>query len=62
MTEKRYNFPSRLTEGISRPDRFIMMVEAARRAASGGLENWQANLKIDEEGVELLKYFKLQLF
>lgn len=27
-----------------------------------GVENWQVNLKIDENGVSLLRYFKLKLF
>lgn len=38
------------------------IVDAARKALSKGLGHWQANLRIDEEGVELLKYFKLGLF
>ena len=38
------------------------IVRAAKKARSKGLENWQINLKIDETGVELLNYFKLNLF
>jgi len=38
------------------------IVNAARRAASKGLETWQINLKIDRKGVSLIKYFKLDLF
>jgi sugar fermentation stimulation protein A len=38
------------------------IVSAAKKAASKGLENWQINLKIDKEGISLIKYFKLELF
>jgi len=33
--------------------------EAVRRAVECGVENWQVNLKIDENGVSIIKYFKL---
>jgi sugar fermentation stimulation protein A len=36
--------------------------KAVRSAISKGVENWQVNLKIDEKGVELLRYFRLKLF
>jgi sugar fermentation stimulation protein A len=38
------------------------IVDAVHRATVKGLENWQVNLKIDENGVVLLDYFKLDLF
>jgi len=38
------------------------IIKAARRASRAGVENWQINLKIDEEGISLIKYFKLNLF
>jgi sugar fermentation stimulation protein A len=38
------------------------IVKAARKAHKLGLENWQVNLKIDEDGVSLIDYFKLDLF
>jgi sugar fermentation stimulation protein A len=38
------------------------IIEAVSRATGKGLENWQVNLRIDEKGVELLDYFKLDLF
>lgn len=36
--------------------------EAAKKAMSKGIENWQINLKVDKHGVKLVKYFKLYLF
>lgn len=33
--------------------------QASSRARERGLENWQVNLKFDEFGVDLIKYFKL---
>jgi len=38
------------------------IINAAKHASDSGVENWQINLKIDKEGVELLNYFKLKLF
>lgn len=38
------------------------IVSAAKKARAKGLENWQINLKIDKEGVELIDYFRLNLF
>jgi sugar fermentation stimulation protein A len=38
------------------------MSEAVRRATEKGVENWQINLKLDENGVSLLDCFKLDLF
>lgn len=38
------------------------IINAARKARNAGLENWQINLKIDKNGVELKNYFKLNLF
>jgi sugar fermentation stimulation protein A len=40
----------------------MKIVKSARVASNKGLENWQINLKIDKKGVELIKYFKLNLF
>ena len=37
------------------------IIRAARKAQKKGLENWQINLKVDPEGVTLIKYFKLNL-
>ena len=34
----------------------------AKAANRKGVENWQVNLRIDGNGVELLDYFKLNLF
>jgi sugar fermentation stimulation protein A len=36
--------------------------EAAREAYSRGLEHWQLNLRIDKQGVEFTRCFKLHLF
>ncbi|MFH1770756.1 MAG: DNA/RNA nuclease SfsA [archaeon] len=38
------------------------ILRAARQSNKKGVENWQVNLKIDEEGVSLRKYFSLDLF
>ncbi|HTX43096.1 MAG TPA: DNA/RNA nuclease SfsA, partial [Methanocella sp.] len=38
------------------------IVEAARKATAGGVEHWQANLELDEAGVGLTRYFRLELF
>jgi len=38
------------------------ILSAAKRSQNKGVENWQVNLKIDEEGVSLRKYFGLNLF
>lgn len=35
---------------------------AARKAHGQGMEYWQANFKVDEQGVKLQKYFPLSLF
>ena len=40
----------------------VRIVEAAHAAAVKGVENWQANLHIDENGVEFIRYFNLHLF
>ena len=40
----------------------MRIVKAARSASDKGLENWQANLHIDRDGVSLIRYFKLDLF
>ena len=40
----------------------IKIHEAAKKSEIKGVENWQVNLKIDKEGVELIKYFRLNLF
>jgi len=47
---------------FSRPprDRFnSRIVDAAESASDRGVESWQINMMIDESGVSLLKYFKL---
>jgi sugar fermentation stimulation protein A len=38
------------------------IVDAAMSAADKGMENWQLNLKVDEEGVSLVRYLQLDLF
>jgi sugar fermentation stimulation protein A len=38
------------------------MQRAAMMATRKGVETWQANLKIDKNGIELVKYFRLKLF
>jgi len=38
------------------------IIEAARKATARGLEHWQVNLKLEEEGVSLARYFKPKLF
>jgi sugar fermentation stimulation protein A len=35
---------------------------AAMEAEQSGIENWQANLSIDNDGVNLIRYFRLNLF
>lgn len=40
----------------------LIVMKAAKRAKKKGVENWQANFKIDKEGIELKKYFRLDLF
>jgi sugar fermentation stimulation protein A len=45
--------PTKQTMGIHR---------AARRATEKGVENWQINLKIDKNGISLIRYFSLKLF
>ena len=37
------------------------ITNSVRKATSRGLENWQINLKLNEEGVSLIDYFKLDL-
>lgn len=34
------------------------ILAAARRAQNAGVERWQVNLKIDKEGVSLIRYFR----
>jgi sugar fermentation stimulation protein A len=43
-------------------DKQAKIVNAAKKASAAGLENWQINLKIDKKGVDLIDYFKLNLF
>ncbi len=38
------------------------IVDAAKSAADKGMENWQLDLKVDEEGVSLVRYLRLDLF
>jgi sugar fermentation stimulation protein A len=46
-----------------KPDKkSIKIQEAARSAIKKGVEMWQANFKIDEKGIKIIKYFKLNLF
>lgn len=40
----------------------IRIKKAAESASKKGVENWQINLKIDREGVSLIRYFKFKLF
>ena len=39
-----------------------LILRAAKMAAMAGVENWQINLKVDEEGVALARHFPLELF
>ncbi len=41
------------------PDKRITNI--VKKSISRGLENWQINLKIDEKGISLINYFKLNL-
>lgn len=48
---------------VPKPDKRTIRIEnAARAAMRAGVENWQVNLKIDERGVSLIRYFPLNLF
>ncbi len=48
---------------VPKPDRKTIRIQRAARAAQkGGLETWQINLVLDNEGVRLAKYFPLKLF
>ena len=38
------------------------IVNVAKKSVSKGLEQWQINFKVDKEGIELIDYFKLNLF
>jgi sugar fermentation stimulation protein A len=38
------------------------MKEAVMKATDKGVESWQVNLRLDRTGVELLEYFKLDIF
>ena len=38
------------------------IMEASRKSFKNGVENWQANFKIDSRGVTLINYFKLSIF
>ena len=40
----------------------LKILKSAQAATKKGVEHWQANLKINKTGVELLDYFKLNLF
>jgi sugar fermentation stimulation protein A len=40
----------------------LEIVKTVREASARGLEQWQINLKIDNNGVSLIDYFKLDLF
>ncbi|MNV68492.1 hypothetical protein D3C71_1613490 [compost metagenome] len=37
------------------------ILNASLEAKQRGMENWQVNLKFDEFGVELIRYFRLNL-
>jgi DNA-binding sugar fermentation-stimulating protein len=37
------------------------VVSAALRATEAGVENWQVNIGIDEKGIQLLRYFRLDM-
>ncbi|MFH1126025.1 MAG: DNA/RNA nuclease SfsA [Candidatus Altiarchaeota archaeon] len=48
---------------VPTPDsKTIRIQDAAREAALKGVEHWQVNLRIDKDGVSLMRYFKLKLF
>jgi len=38
------------------------VINTVKTATSKGLENWQINLKVDQRGISLINYFKLNLF
>jgi sugar fermentation stimulation protein A len=38
------------------------IVDAAMNAVGKGMENWQVNLKVDEEGISLIRCIRLDLF
>lgn len=40
----------------------LKIIKAAKKSTKSGVESWQANFKIDKDGVKLKKYFKLELF
>jgi hypothetical protein len=41
------------------PDRTnSRILEAARMAEEAGVERWQVNMRVDEEGVSLVRYFR----
>ncbi len=42
-------------------DTNLKILKSAKRAQKFGVENWQANFKIDKRGVDLINYFKLDL-
>jgi sugar fermentation stimulation protein A len=48
---------------VPRPEpRAARIQKAARAADSKGLEHWQLNLRIDENGIEFVRCYKLELF
>ena len=40
----------------------LKIIKAARQSTKNGVESWQANFKINKNGIELIDYFKLKLF
>jgi sugar fermentation stimulation protein A len=38
------------------------ILSAARRAEKAGVENWQVNMRVDREGVALIRYFRSKHF
>jgi len=56
-----YMYPAKPFERPKKDKTNSRILKAANEAQSKGVENWQANFKIDRIGVTLLKYFKPNL-
>ena len=56
-----YMYPAKPFERPKKDKTNSKILKVANEAQSKGVENWQANFKIDRIGVTLIKYFKLNL-
>jgi len=56
-----YMYPAKPFERPKKDKTNSKILKAANEAQFRGVENWQANFKIDMAGVTLIKYFKLNL-